>query len=84
MLIVLTKKSDARFIVTCYDLKEDQKICGRETFGDDESSFVRIKQIEQYSDSTLYAAVFFEDGWFKLTTLKNEALHENCSICCKH
>ena len=84
MLIVLTNKSDARFIITCYDLKEDQKICGRETFGDDDSSFVRIKQIEQYIDSTLYAVVFIEDGEFKLTTLGCESLHENCTICCKH
>lgn len=84
MLLVLTKKSDARFIVTCYDLKLDQKICGRETFGDDDKSFVRIKQIEQYADSTLYAVAFIEDGNFKLTTMGCESIHENCNLCCKH
>lgn len=84
MLLVLTKKSDARFIVTCYDLTLDQKPCGREIFGDDDKSFVRIKQIEQYSDSALYAVVFIEDGIFKLTTLGCEKLNENSSLCCKH
>lgn len=43
-----------------------------EQIGDDKSSYIKIKEIEQSEDGTRFAAVYFDDGKFKLRTFGSQ------------
>ena len=63
--ITVTKKDDREYWVRMYDLESYAKTFD-EQIGGTETSFIKLKEVEQNSKGDLYAINYVDDGNFKL------------------
>ena len=68
-VIAITKKDDAEQYVRQFDLESyDQTFT--EMIGGKETSYIKIKEVEQTSDGKKYAVVYNDDGHFYMRTFE--------------
>ena len=64
----MTKASNKEFRLKMYNLKDENKMCFSENFGDKEDSFTKAKDVELWRErpSTTFAVAYLDNGIFKL------------------
>lgn len=72
-LVVVTKKSDREFIISMYELGcSHYSIAFEEIVGGRLDSYIKLKEIEQNSQGTLFCAPYIDDGMFRLRIFGSE------------
>ena len=69
--ITVTKKDDHSYFVKMYSLI-DYEMTFEEEIGGEEENYIKLKEVEQNSDGTHYAIIYFDDGIWFLRTFGNE------------
>lgn len=69
--VTVTKKNDKEYYVKQYSL-ESYKMTFEERIGGLESDYVKLKEVEQNSNGTLFAIVYSNDGVFMVRTFGEE------------
>ena len=65
--VTVTKNNDKEYYVKQYSL-ESYKMTFEERIGGLESDYVKLKEVEQNSNGTLFAITYSNDGVFKVRT----------------
>lgn len=65
--IAVTKKDDREYFVMMYDI-ESYELTFEEKYGGQADSYIKLKEVEQNSNGSMFACAYVDDGKFRVRT----------------
>ena len=69
--VTVMKKNDYEVYIKMYNLETYEETF-EEMIGGREDQYIKVKEVEQNSTGTMFAVVYFDDGYFRMRTFGKE------------